>query len=97
MSDEVEESDGVMYSEEAARSKDDRFEQEQVMLWKPAGLAFVGVFEVFWFAAVRSQCFLMKIGISEKARKRCVLIWALGIMLIGFRYQILESEWYEPG
>lgn len=47
MSDEVEESEGVMYSEEAARSKDERFEQEQVMFWKPVGLALAGVFAVF--------------------------------------------------
>lgn len=71
MSDEVDESDGVMYSVEAARSKELRFEQEQVTLWSPAGLVAV---VLFGFAAVRSQCLLMKRGMSEKARKRCVLI-----------------------
>lgn len=32
---------------------------------------------LFAFAAVRSQCFLMKMGMSEKALKRWVLICAL--------------------
>lgn len=77
MSDEVEESDGVMYSVEVARSREVRFEQEQVMLLMPAGLVLTIVVALFGFAAVRSQCLFMKRGMSEKARKRCVLIWAL--------------------
>lgn len=32
-------------------------------------------------AAVRSQCFLINIGISEKARKRCVFICALNSLI----------------
>lgn len=43
MSDEVEESDGVMYSVEVARSKVLRFEQEQVTLWMPVGLVLTVV------------------------------------------------------
>ena len=31
----------------------------------------------FAAAAVRSQCFLINMGMSWNARKRCVLIWAL--------------------
>lgn len=81
MSDEVEESDGVMYSVEAARSKEVRFEQEQVRLWMPAGLALTVVVALFELAAVRSQCLLMKRGMSEKARKRCVFIWALDSLM----------------
>jgi sensor c-di-GMP phosphodiesterase-like protein len=83
MSDEVEDSDGVMYSVEAARSKLLRFEQEQVTLWMPEGLVLTVVAALFWFAAVRSQCLLMNRGMSEKARKRCVLICALGSLLAG--------------
>lgn len=33
----------------------------------------------------------MKIGMSEKARKRCVLIWALGMMLVGVRCEEANS------
>lgn len=87
MSDEVEESDGVMYSVEAARSKEFRFEQEQVRLWMPAGLVLTVVVALFGFAAVRSQCLLMKRGMSEKARKRCVFIWALGSLLVEIGYE----------
>lgn len=74
----MEESDGVMYSVEAARSNELRFEQEQVTLLSPADFVLTVVVLLFGFAAVRSQCLLMKRGMSEKARKRCVLIWALG-------------------
>jgi hypothetical protein len=83
ISEDVEESEGVMYSEEAARRNVSRLLQEQVTLVMPefgrVGFPFGVV--VFGFAAVRSQCRFMKIGISEKARKRCVLIWALGIFV----------------
>lgn len=41
------------------------------------GGSSVGV--LFGFAAVRSQCLFMKMGISEKARKRWVFICALGL------------------
>jgi hypothetical protein len=78
MSDEVEESDGVMYSVEDARSKEFRFEQEQEMLLMPVGFVLTGAVVVVGFAAVRSQCLFMKMGMSEKARKRCVFICALG-------------------
>lgn len=42
------------------------------------GVRVVGVVLLaFAAAAVRSQCFLMNMGMSWKARKRCVLICAL--------------------
>lgn len=42
-------------------------------------------------AEVRSQCFLMNMGMSEKARKRWVFIWALD------RCQFLEFGIMEYG
>jgi hypothetical protein len=79
MSEEVEESEGVMYSDEAARWKVSRLLQVQEMLWMPGGLGS-GELGLFWFAAVKSQCLFRKIGMSEKARKRCVFIWALEVV-----------------
>lgn len=70
-----------MYSVDGARSKELRFEQEQVTLWRPAGLVLTVVGVLLGFAAVRSQCLLMKRGMSEKARKRWVLIWALDSLI----------------
>jgi hypothetical protein len=81
MSDEVEESEGVMYSVEEARWKWSRLLQEQETLFIPgawmAGFVGSSVGVLLGFAAVRSQCLLMKMGMSEKARKRWVLICAL--------------------
>jgi hypothetical protein len=81
--DVVEESEGVMYSDEAARRNVPRLLQEQVTLVMPevGRVRFSFEVVVFGFAAVRSQCRFMKIGISENARKRCVLIWALGVFV----------------
>jgi hypothetical protein len=81
--DVVEDSEGVMYSDEAARRNVSRLLQEQVTLFMPefGRVRFSFEVVVFGFAAVRSQCRFMKIGISEKARKRCVLIWALGVFV----------------
>lgn len=81
MSDEVEESEGVMYSVEEARWKWSRLLHEQATLLIPGAwmVGFVGnsAGVLFGFAAVRSQCLFMKMGMSEKARKRWVLICAL--------------------
>lgn len=78
----MEESEGVKYSDEAARWKESRLLQRQEMLFMPdpgsAALLDRSVGPWFGFAAVRSQWRLMKIGMSEKALKRWVLIWALG-------------------
>jgi hypothetical protein len=82
MSEEVEESDGVIYSAEPARWNEVRslHEQETGLIPDPGKedllLRSVGV--LLEFAAVRSQCLLMKIGMSLKALKRCILICALG-------------------
>lgn len=84
MSDEVDESDGVIYSDEAALWNESRLLQEQEMLWMPAGLARTVVLALFWFAAVRSQCLFRNIGMSENARKRWVLICALGCVSLIF-------------
>lgn len=81
MSEEVEESDGVMYSVEEARWNDLRLLHEQEtgsipdvdmgdLLLRSAGVAL-------GLADVRSQCLLMKRGVSLNALKRCILIWAL--------------------
>lgn len=82
MSDEVEESEGVMYSDEGARWKVSRLLQRQEMLLMSeagmGGLLLRSVEAWFGFAAVRSQWRLMKMGMSEKALKRWVLICALG-------------------
>jgi hypothetical protein len=81
MSDEVEESEGVMYSVDGARWKWSRLLHEQETLVKPDGwtAGFVGrsIDALPGFAAVKSQCRLMKIGMSEKARNLWVLICAL--------------------
>lgn len=69
MSDEVEESDGVIYSDEADLWKASRLLQGQETLWMLAGLG-MAVLPVLGFAALRSQCLFIKIGMSEKARKR---------------------------
>jgi len=72
MSDEVEESDGVMYSADGARWNWSRLLHEHEILLIPVpddfGVRTRGVFIAL--AAVRSQCRLTKIGISEKARNR---------------------------
>lgn len=70
MSEEVEESDGVMYSVEAARWKESRLLQGHETLCIPPDLvmAALEVFEELGLAEVRSQCFLMNSGMSEKAR-----------------------------
>lgn len=65
MSDEVDESEGVMYSVEAALWKVSRLLQGQETLWMPC---FGRVLGVLGLAEVKSQCFLMKSGMSEKAR-----------------------------
>lgn len=71
-SEEADESEGLRYSVDEDRWNGSRLLQEQDILLIPdsgiAGLvvAFVSVL----LAAVRSQCRLMKIGMSEKARKR---------------------------
>lgn len=87
MSEEVEESEGVMYSDEEARWKESRLLQRQEMLLMPvpgrAGLLARSAGAWFGFAAVRSQWRFMKIGMSENALKRWVLIWALGWIRIG--------------
>lgn len=59
MSDEVDESDGVMYSLDEARWKGSRLLQEHEMLliavpWT-ADLELTSVSELLWLAAVRSQ------------------------------------------
>lgn len=78
---EVEESDGVMYSFDEARWKVSRLlqAQERLLMSVPGmgGLAFRSVGVWSGFAAVRSQCLLMNMGMSEKALKRWVLICAL--------------------
>lgn len=82
----MEESDGVMYSDEEARWNDSRLlhEQERLFISLPvpvpwmAGLVLRSVVALLGFVAVRSQCLLMKMGMSENALKRWVLIWALG-------------------
>lgn len=62
-----------MYSVEAARWKESRLLQGHETLCIPPALA-IAVFEgfgvpgVFGLAEVRSQCFLMNSGMSEKAR-----------------------------
>lgn len=73
-----------MYSDEEARRNTSRLLQEQVTLVMPefGTMGFPFGVVVFGFAAVRSQCRFMKIGMSEKARKRCVLIWALGVFVL---------------
>jgi hypothetical protein len=82
MSDEVEESEGVMYSVEEARWKWSRLLHEQETLLIPGawilGLVGKSAGVLLGLAAVRSQCLLMKMGMSEKALKRWVLICALG-------------------
>lgn len=81
--DVVEESEGVIYSDEAARRNVSRLLQEQFTLFMPVlwwDSFSLGV--VCAFAAVKSQCLLIKIGMSEKARKRWVLICALRISLV---------------
>ena len=81
MSEEVEESDGVMYSVEDARWNELRLLQEQETELIPDAdlgdllLRSAGV--VLGLAEVRSQCLLMKRGMSLNALKRCILIWAL--------------------
>lgn len=66
---------GVEYSDDGACSSGSILLHEQVSLLIPvdeeSGVGVIG------FAAVRSQCRSMKIGMSEKARKRWVLIFAL--------------------
>lgn len=74
MSDEVEESDGVMYSAEEARWNWSRLLQEQPTLFIPFpwcdGEFFTSRGGLLGSAAVKSQCRLMKMGMSEKARNR---------------------------
>lgn len=70
-----------MYSDEGVRWKESRVLQRQEMLlmqdpWTGALLLISGG-PWFGFAAVKSQWRLMKIGMSEKALKRWVLICAL--------------------
>lgn len=81
MSDEVDESEGVMYSVDEARRKWSRLLHEQDTLSIPdtwaAGFVGRSVDALPGFAAVRSQCRLMKMGMSEKARNLWVLICAL--------------------
>lgn len=66
---------GVEYSHDGACSGGSILLHEQVSVLIPVDEE-LGV-GVLGFAAVRSQCRLMKIGMSEKARKRWVLIFAL--------------------
>lgn len=61
MSDEEDESEGVKFSTDGARRKVSKLLQAQETLLIPSPCAV-------FFAAVRSQCRLMKIGMSEKAR-----------------------------
>lgn len=61
MSDGEDESEGVKYSVDGARWKASKLPQEHETLLIPSpGVVF--------FAAVRSQCRLMKMGMSENAR-----------------------------
>jgi hypothetical protein len=70
-----------MYSVEEARWKWSRLLHEQETLFIPGAwmVDLVGscVGALLGLAAVRSQCLFMKMGMSEKARKRWVLICAL--------------------
>jgi len=80
MSSEVEESDGVMYSVEEARWTEFRLLHGQETCSIPDGIEDLLLRSVGWslgFAAVRSQCLLMKRGMSLNALKRCILICAL--------------------
>lgn len=84
MSEDVEDSDGVGYSFEGARWKHASrllHRQERLLMPVPGteGLVVRSAGEWFGFAAVKSQWRLMKIGMSENALKRWVLIWALRI------------------
>lgn len=78
----VDESDGVMYSVEAARCNGLRLlhGQETLLIPDPdpdiEGL-WRSVEGLLGCAAVRSQCLLMKRGMSLNALKRCILICAL--------------------
>jgi hypothetical protein len=78
MSEEVEESDGVMYSADEARWNWSRLLQEQPTLLTPfpwcGGEILTSCGGLLGSAAVKSQCRLMKMGMSEKARNRCALI-----------------------
>lgn len=81
MSDDVDESEGVMYSDDEARWNWSRLLQEQDILFMPVPVPgredFVETLGLeVWLAdaCVRSQWRLMKIGMSEKARKRWVFI-----------------------
>lgn len=72
MSDEVEESDGVMYSADEARRNWSRLLHGHETLLIPVPDDFgVSTWAVLVaLAAVKSQCRLTKMGISEKARNR---------------------------
>lgn len=74
MSDEVDESEGVMYSFDGARWNVSKLLQPHETLLIPLLLiecfVLTSIPELAWFAAVKSQWRLMKRGISEKARKR---------------------------
>lgn len=82
-----------MYSVDADLWNASRLLQGQLTLWIPGGLVLFG-------AAVRSQWRFMKRGMSEKARKRWVLIWALGFLVslaCGCRLGWCWVGWCEPG
>jgi hypothetical protein len=81
MSEEVEESDGVIYSAEEARWNEFRLLHEQetglIADVDKGDLLLTSAGVVLGLADVRSQCLWMKRGISLNALKRCILIWAL--------------------
>lgn len=81
ISDDVDESEGVMYSVDEARWNWSRLLQEHDILFMPGPVPVPGREDLVdtlgldvWLADVRSQWRLMKMGMSEKARKRWVFI-----------------------
>ena len=76
----VVEVEGVAYSETCSMVLLLLQEQRMFVIWvgSSGGVHVAGaVLLAFAAAAVRSQCFLMNMGMSWKARKRCVLTCAL--------------------
>lgn len=64
-------------------SDDEGVDAEAVGL---SALEVVDIEVEFLMAMPRSQCFLRKMGMSEKAQKRCVLILALGMVSHALRF-----------